>query len=538
MYAIVYNSLASNRSAVVTLPVSSNTTYHVQRVNERIRGDVQEVHSLLIPQLQRSGGKKKFAVTFETGPIPPIGGVIFRISMHKSQARKEDASKTQQFTASMIKRLGGRSIVQVGNSPNDLSVTFDSSTGMIDQISTKDVALNLTQTWGYYTSFDSFFDRKHKNESNQNSGAYIFRPSTPEQEMSRLTPAPNKARFVSTPVGVEVHVSFLNSPWLHQITRVLNGRSHVEIEYTIGPIPIEDGRGKEVVTRFSTPIKSGGVVFTDSNGREFLKRQRDQRPSWNLDVFEPVAGNYYPVNAAIYIEDSEASLAVVVDRSQGGASIEDGSVELMVQRRILADDARGVGEALNETTSGVTAYPPYGKAKRVGTGVIIRVTHLIMIGKGTTGASLARSLMDEAFAKPEVFVGSSPSAIPIPFLQSTFSGLQTALPKNVMLLTFMRLSGDDKPAFLVRLGHQYAVGEDSTLSRPVDVDLSTLLAGYSISSVVEKTLTGNQDWEDYVKRYMDWTGEGNKFTRSESANTTITLCPMEIRTFEIVARVP
>jgi len=102
----------------------------------------------------------------------------------------------------------------------------------------------------------------------------------------------------------------------------------------------------------------------------------------------------------------------------------------------------------------------------------------------------------------------------------------------------MRLPGDGKPAFLVRLGHQYAAGEDSALSRPVDVDLSTLLAGYSISSVVEKTLTGNQDWEDYVKRYMDWTGEGNKFPRSESANATITLCPMEIRTFEIVARVP
>lgn len=36
------------------------------------------------------------------------------------------------------------------------------------------------------------------------------------------------------------------------------------------------------------------------------------------------------------------------DRSQGGSSLADGTVELMQNRRLSFDDGRGVGEALNE----------------------------------------------------------------------------------------------------------------------------------------------------------------------------------------------
>ena len=56
---------------------------------------------------------------------------------------------------------------------------------------------------------------------------------------------------------------------------------------------------------------------------------------------EPSAGNYYPVNAATYIKDDEAQLSILVDRSQGAASLRNGELELMVHRRTLFDDARG-----------------------------------------------------------------------------------------------------------------------------------------------------------------------------------------------------
>ena len=36
------------------------------------------------------------------------------------------------------------------------------------------------------------------------------------------------------------------------------------------------------------------------------------------------------------------------DRSQGGSSLKSGEIELMLHRRFLIDDDRGVEEALNE----------------------------------------------------------------------------------------------------------------------------------------------------------------------------------------------
>jgi hypothetical protein len=56
--------------------------------------------------------------------------------------------------------------------------------------------------------------------------------------------------------------------------------------------------------------------------------------------------NYYPVNTAIMTVDvpSGNNFWIVNDRSQGGSSMIDGSLELMVHRRLLQDDYRGVNE--------------------------------------------------------------------------------------------------------------------------------------------------------------------------------------------------
>lgn len=40
----------------------------------------------------------------------------------------------------------------------------------------------------------------------------------------------------------------------------------------IGPIPTDDGIGKEVITRLSANMATDEVFYTDSNGRDFLKR--------------------------------------------------------------------------------------------------------------------------------------------------------------------------------------------------------------------------------------------------------------------------
>jgi hypothetical protein len=51
-----------------------------------------------------------------------------------------------------------------------------------------------------------------------------------------------------------------------------------------------------------------------------------------------VAGNYYPINSHIYVTDENAAavVALVNDRSQGGTSLKDGQIELMVSLDIFS----------------------------------------------------------------------------------------------------------------------------------------------------------------------------------------------------------
>lgn len=75
--------------------------------------------------------------------------------------------------------------------------------------------------------------------------------------------------------------------------------------------------GKEVISRFSAPsLAAKGTFHTDANGREFQRRVRDYRPTWDLNVTQPVAGNYYPVTAAAFVRDE--------DDGGGGAESDDG----------------------------------------------------------------------------------------------------------------------------------------------------------------------------------------------------------------------
>ncbi|KAF6140544.1 hypothetical protein GIB67_035571 [Kingdonia uniflora] len=53
---------------------------------------------------------------------------------------------------------------------------------------------------------------------------------------------------------------------LYKITRVYKGKEHAEVEFTIGPIPVDDGRGKEIPTLISTTIKTNKTFYTYYNG--------------------------------------------------------------------------------------------------------------------------------------------------------------------------------------------------------------------------------------------------------------------------------
>jgi len=310
---------------------------------------------------------------------------------------------------------------------------------------------------------------------------------------------------VSGPLVVEVRQSF--APWLNQTVRLVKGAAEAELSFSVGPVPVDDGVGKEVVSALTSSVDNGNgdgapVLRTDSNGREFLTRVYNSRPTWNLTVFEPVAGNYYPTNAAAYIASPTAQLSVVVDRSVGSASLAAGELEVMVHRRILADDSRGVGEPLDEYASSATGDYLNCKDKS-SPGIVVAGTHRLQLRAPDNAMAGLRASMTSAFAPVVIaFAPLDTRAARRAQRQAAAARAATGaraasaeLQANVKLLTLQAVGAG---ALLVRLEHAFAVGEDATLSAPAAVNLTALLVGlgFSPTGAEELTLTANQPLED------------------------------------------
>jgi alpha-mannosidase len=254
-----------------------------------------------------------------------------------------------------------------------LRVVVSGLTGHLASVTNKasGVTTNVRQEFLYYEAHGVFPDGSHDNVA---SGAYIFRPQS-----SKAIPVGSVPRLTLETGPVLQQVRQHITPWLNQTVRLGASARHVEFAWTVGPVPMEDAVGKEVIVRFVSDIVSNDTFYTDSNGREMITRVVNFRPTYNLTVTQPVAGNYYPVDAAIAIRDSTRQLTVLTDRPQGGSSLRSGEVELMLHRRLLYDDFKGVSEKLDETESiwyhnGNFCETPH----RSGPGLLVSGSHFLV----------------------------------------------------------------------------------------------------------------------------------------------------------------
>jgi len=99
--------------------------------------------------------------------------------------------------------------------------------------------------------------------------------------------------------------------WTSQEIKILNNSRFAEIDWIVGPIPIDDQLGKEIVIRYDTDIASNSYFYTDANGREMVQRKRDYRFSYNYTVYENVSGNYCPIPSRIWINDTQRQLTIL-----------------------------------------------------------------------------------------------------------------------------------------------------------------------------------------------------------------------------------
>ena len=360
---LVYNSLPRAESQLVRLFVNQphasvelvdGSTGSLSGVPATIFSTFQENVS---PEQQNKQGQ--FTVVFMASNVQPLLSQQYRLSVFRNPSQAPSSSTLA--TPAQISRMDAKSFTVKSKR---VSVSFADS-GLMSHVKRLNpeqggkvvVEADVSNDLRYYAGFGSPGQQGFKyppidgrppslkniqpseslqgDVSTQPSGAYVFRPFPGDQLPLRMTKSTSILGVVCVVSEFYTEVRQTFSNWATQIIRINDGSDAIELEWTVGPVPVEDNIGKEVVSMFESDLFSGeqgaNEFYTDANGREFQKRIFNFRPTWDLQVHEPIAGNFYPVTAAMYIQDKTrgVQLSVLTDRAQAAASLRSGELEFM-----------------------------------------------------------------------------------------------------------------------------------------------------------------------------------------------------------------
>ena len=538
---IIYNALAVPRNELIQLPINNNAASVYNENNTLVASGIM----INMNNNARKVNSAPHTLQF-MADLAPLSITTYFI---KYDNTSNSDNKLQQTIQPYQPRRELQSLLpdishfknsaadapSLSSFSNDLlQVSWYSINGSLASVTdlTANRTYSFTQTFAYYPALVM------GEHDNRNDGAYDFATSA-----TAAISVSNVTWWITFTNNITLELHQTITDWLVQIIRLpvhSNGIPAIEFEWTVGPVPITGDSGKDIIVRYNAvDIQNNGIWFTDSNGREFQRRQRNVHPTWPFDISTPIPSNYYPCNAVTYITDNDRAMAVVADRSQGASSLNDSALELMIHRRILHDDGFGVNEPLNETDAITGA-----DGTRIGNGLIITGKHIVILSAADSINRYLRAVQTRVYRPPHLSVSSMTSddfkAYTETHLNSR-SFIQSSLPANVELMT---LQSWNNGTILLRLAHSFGITEDPVYSKPAAVDLATLFTT-AIASVNEVSLTANQQITQRRKNQLKWSTNSDTYAApishvedtdkidSDLKAFVITLTALQIRSFVV-----
>lgn len=485
---VLYNPLARNRTELISIPILSPNTSVVDVSSGLI---IPSLVVSVIPNAASNNISSNWTIEFSVS-IPGLGYITVQLV----QTATPNISLPQQQGATSIENQ----YIRLNFNKSGIISFVDKQTNTTTSFQQQIMMYNV---WG--------------------PGAYKF--VSLDLAPTSLLDINSFLTFLS-----DTSVYQYVNPWVSQIISLED--AVVRFKWTVGPLP-NDAKSREIINRFITP--GGGtdkstVWFTDSNGREFIRRQYNHRASFNWVVEGTgksyVTFNWYPVNAAIKTAASNSTtMTVLVDRSQAGSSAAKGVIDLLIHRREFADDFYGVNEPLNETTDGVSVANCPGSIFpcRYGNGLVVTGDHFLVLSQNNVTHSVIRPLQERLYHPVHVLISLSS----VPNI-TTSSWIKNNLPANIELENIQIYSDGNVS---LRLAHSFAVGEDSAFSLPTSVDMGQIFTK-TIVSVIETSLTGNRLKSDMPIQTYTTPRYGSL------VGTVVTLGPMEIKAFNVTFGTP
>uniref|UniRef100_A0A665V6U5 mannosyl-oligosaccharide 1,3-1,6-alpha-mannosidase n=1 Tax=Echeneis naucrates TaxID=173247 RepID=A0A665V6U5_ECHNA len=259
--------------------------------------------------------------------------------------------------------------------------------------------------------------------SKDKSGAYLFLPDGKAKPYNQKEPP--VVRVVEGPLFSEVVAHYQH---FQQAIRIHNvpGVDGLSIDITT-TVDIRDQTNKELAMRLVTDIQSGDVFYTDLNGFQMQPRRHYLKL--------PLQANFYPMPSQAYIQDSHHRLTLHTAQSLGVSSLESGQLEVIMDRRLMQDDNRGLGQGLKDNKKTANRFRLLLERRSEGNK---------MMDSGTTSFPSILSHITNAILNHEVLaLPVLPKRRGIPPLQ-TFAPLKSFLPCDFHLLNLRSIQSQQQ----------------------------------------------------------------------------------------------
>lgn len=345
---VLFNSLAQERLELVALRIRTPNVKVFDNNGNEIKFQVNPVWNLTDGQsdnLQNinllRASNHMFEVIFVAN-LPPLALVTYTIkhsekreslaTVYCNECKESNTVDRGEDVFDIKARQSGD--IQLENA--QMRLLFDGVTGFIKTITPK----NHRKTVQCAVKFAAYRSAQF------HSGAYLFKPDREERDSEKDVLEQyngNQLIFVASgPISSDVTVIYGN--FLAHTVRIFNsGTSFDNAIYIENDVNFEappKNRETELFMRFVTSIDNGvrSVMYSDQNGFQYHSREKVQSLG--------VEANYFPITTAAFIQDTELRLTLLTNHAQGAASLEPGYLEVMLDRRTLYDDYRGMGEGV------------------------------------------------------------------------------------------------------------------------------------------------------------------------------------------------
>ena len=309
---VVVNPTGRRRNTVVSVFVSSS---NVKVVSANFWAVAQQ-----ISVMRNHKNEDQFMVSFES-VLPAYGIETYKVVPSK----RDDSFKSFQESIPNYIVDGEEETVSIENS--FIKVIFDKSSGMMKRVVYRHV--NVTDVNAEFLVYHS-----------ARSGAYIFGPERPA---SRFRTKTTTVKITKGPLMSEVKVTFSGfsvRTILYNTTSIQGKGIHIKTEVDMN---IAGMKNMEVILRLSTSVKNGANFFTDQNGYQLMGRETN--PEGKIE------SNYYPITTMAILEDELKRFTLHCKQPHGAASLQEGQLEVMLDRHIFRDDDRGPGQGVYDNVN-------------------------------------------------------------------------------------------------------------------------------------------------------------------------------------------